>query len=244
VNDLKERPLYAQVEQMLADRIRKRRYAPGEMLPTQLALAAETGSSLITVKRALAELARRGLVESTRGRGTVVRRPTVITDERGGISSWTDSIAGLGAEPRTAWAKVTRRVPPSRIARLLKLKVRQETVRITRLRLVDDEPICLMHNELPLHLAADLPDTGLRDESLYADLERRYGLRAATAEEEVTARPSTAAERAALGDDVALVLVVQRQTFLASGEPLELADIVAPANRYRYRVQLTAKAKK
>jgi len=231
-------PLYLRVERMLRRRIRDR-HKPGEVLPTQQAIAAQTGASLITVKRALAELARQGLVEGIRGRGTVVRR-TRIADNHANVSSWTDSIAGAGAEPRTAWTKIATRVPPPKRARLLGLKARQRTVLLTRLRLVDGQPLCLMSNELALALAPDLPQRGLDRESFYACLGERYGLRPATADEEVQARLATAKERRLLGASVKIVLVVRRLSFLADGGPLELSRLVAPADRYQYQVRLSA----
>src|SRR5437773_1223821 len=104
------RPLYARVEQALLERIH-RRYRPGDLLPTQQELAREFGTSLITVKRALDEIARRGLLRSTRGRGTVVQRP-VVEDDRRGLTSWTDTMTGLGRTPETLRCRLRVRVPP------------------------------------------------------------------------------------------------------------------------------------
>lgn len=229
-------PLYAQIEERLLDRIR-RRYRPGQLLPTQQALAREFGASLITVKRALGEIARKGFLESTRGRGTVVVRPSVQHDPRG-IASWTDTMTGLGREPRTAWCRVRARVPRPETARALRLRARERTIRLERLRTLDGEPICLMTNELPWALAPDLAARGLTEESLYGWLKRRHRLVPARADEEVAARRPTRKEAAALGGDTKIVLVVRRHTWLADRRPLEVAEIVAPAHRYRYRIAI------
>ncbi len=50
------------------------------------------------------------------------------------------------------------------------------------------------------------------------------------------ARPATPVERRALGPSASTVLVVRRHTWLADGRPLEVADMIASARRYRYRV--------
>ena len=90
--------LYAQVEEALLERLR-RDYRPGQLFPTQKELAAEFGTSLITVKRALDEIARQGYLQSTRGRGTVVVRPAVRDDLPGiarvHVESWRTTYAGL-----------------------------------------------------------------------------------------------------------------------------------------------------
>jgi len=154
----------------------------------------------------------------------------------------TDSITGLGSEPRTAWTKIVVHVPKPPVARLLGLKARQRAVRIKRLRLVDGVPLCIMTNELPLALVPDLAEKGLNQESLYTCLHERYGIRPAWADEEVIARRASPSERRLLPESTRIVVVVRRQTMLKDGTPLELAKIVAPADRYRYRVRLVAPA--
>src|ERR1043166_419159 len=130
-------PLYSQVEERLLERIR-RDFRPGQLLPTQRELAAEFGTSLITIKRALHDLARKGFLESTRGRGTVVVRPRVQDDHRA-ISSWTDSMTGLGRQPRTASCRISTHIPSSEVARALGLRSRERTVVVERLRTRDGE---------------------------------------------------------------------------------------------------------
>lgn len=67
-------PIYRAVANALEADIRTGRLAPGARLPTQRALADHLGVTLGTATRAYAEAERRGLVESTVGRGTFVRQ--------------------------------------------------------------------------------------------------------------------------------------------------------------------------
>ncbi len=232
-------PLYSQVHDRLLERLR-RDFRPGELLPTQQDLAREFGASLITIKRALHDLARLGYLQSTRGRGTVVTRP-VVSDDRSQVSSWTDAMTGLGREPRTVSSAVQIRTPSRELARLLGLRSRERTVHLERERTLDGRPFCLMTNELPWRLVPDLAETGLPEESLYAWLRRVHRLVPHRADEEVTARAPLPRESRFLGRDVAVVIVVRRQTWLADGRPLEIADMAADARIYRYRVEIVKK---
>ena len=232
-------PLYSQVAARLLERIR-RDYRPGELLPTQADLAREFGASLITIKRALHDIARQGYLESTRGRGTVVTRP-VVSDDRSEVSSWTDTMTGLGREPRTVRSSVRIQVPARDLARRLALRSRERVVRLERHRTLDGRPFCLMTSDLPLDLVPDLPDSGLPEESLYAWLRRRHHLLPERAFEEVAARPPLPHESGFLGADVGIVLVVRRLTRLADGRPLEAAEMTADARQYRYRVDISKK---
>ena len=232
-------PLYSQVEARLLDRLR-REFQPGQMLPTQQELAREFGASLITIKRALHELARRGHLQSTRGRGTVVTRP-VVADDRSEVSSWTDAMTGLGREPRTVGSTVQVGVPSRDLARLLGLRSRERTIHLERRRTLDGRPFCLMTNELPFLLAPELAEGGLPEESLYAWLKNTRRLVPHRADEEVAARPPLPREGRFLGRDVPIVIVVRRHTFLSDGRPLEVAEMVADARQYRYRVEISKK---
>ena len=73
-------PLHHQVYLDLRTALDDGEWRPGDRLPTELDLAARYGCSLITVRRALSELAREHRLVRTRGRGTFAIAPR---------SSWT-----------------------------------------------------------------------------------------------------------------------------------------------------------
>jgi DNA-binding transcriptional MocR family regulator len=66
-------PIYARIADALEHDVRGGLLVGGSQLPTHRELARELGITPVTVTRAYAEAARRGLVESTTGRGTFVR---------------------------------------------------------------------------------------------------------------------------------------------------------------------------
>src|SRR5580704_11535354 len=74
--------VHAQIEDWLAGQIAAGALVPGDRLPTEQDLAAWFGVSRMTLRHALAELARRGLVTRTTGRhgGTFVAAPKLEQD--------------------------------------------------------------------------------------------------------------------------------------------------------------------
>src|SRR5579859_7636113 len=66
------RLVYVQIADVLAARIEDGTYPADGRLPAELDLVAEFGSSRESVRRAVDELRRRGLVETVRGKGTFV----------------------------------------------------------------------------------------------------------------------------------------------------------------------------
>ena len=72
-----ELPLYERVRQALAASIADGTYQPGDRLPSESRLAEDLGVNRLTVRRAIEELARAGIVESRQGSGTFVSAPIV-----------------------------------------------------------------------------------------------------------------------------------------------------------------------
>jgi DNA-binding transcriptional MocR family regulator len=79
-----ETPIYGRIADALERDVRSGMLVPGSQLPTHRELARVLGITSVTVTRAYAEAARRGLVESSTGRGTFVRttrRDAAISEE-------------------------------------------------------------------------------------------------------------------------------------------------------------------
>ncbi|MDO4305108.1 MAG: GntR family transcriptional regulator [Bacillota bacterium] len=67
-----DRPIYAQLIEVIQIRIIAGSYKPGEKIPSVRELAAEAGVNPNTMQKALSELERSGLVNSVRTSGRVV----------------------------------------------------------------------------------------------------------------------------------------------------------------------------
>ena len=67
-------PLYLQLRDLLRGDIASGAYPPGSQLPTEQALSARYGLGRATVRRALEQLEREGLIEKRHGVGSFVRR--------------------------------------------------------------------------------------------------------------------------------------------------------------------------
>src|SRR5207342_2906767 len=93
-------PLHHQVYLDLRDALDAGEWTPGDRLPPERELAERYGVSLITVRRALTDLAREHRLERTRGRGTFVTRPPIEL-ELDGAMSFTEEMQIRGRDPQT-----------------------------------------------------------------------------------------------------------------------------------------------
>src|SRR4029077_8104051 len=91
-------PLYFQIEQELASLITSGALAPGSQLPSEEELVQRYGVSRTTVRKAVQELERLGLIEIRRGRGTFVRTEK-ITQEFTELTGFVEDMVAMGLQP-------------------------------------------------------------------------------------------------------------------------------------------------
>jgi GntR family transcriptional regulator len=83
-----EIPLYGKVEEVLGSEIGRGDLKPGDRLPSEDELLARFGVSRITVRRAIQNLIRRGMLEIRRALGTFVLVPKVSQELTKLTGSW------------------------------------------------------------------------------------------------------------------------------------------------------------
>ena len=76
-------PLYAQLKELLNERIRQGDYQPGQQIPSELALCDELSLSRPTVRQAIAELVTEGILVIVKGKGTFVASEPEKIDLKG-----------------------------------------------------------------------------------------------------------------------------------------------------------------
>ena len=227
-------PLYAQVKHALQEEI-ENRLQPGDALPSEPELEKRFNVSRITVRRALDELASDGLIVRRQGRGTFVREQP-IAQELTLLLSWSAQLRQMGLEPSSASCEIDLVEPTREQATWLRLPPGEKLVRIRRLRLANDEPICIMTNYIPRSLVPGLEAKGLVDDSLYATM-ATYGVKAVRAEDRVEARAATEWEAHMLGiGKWSPLLQVTRLTLDAANKPLYIAVVANRADKYVYTV--------
>lgn len=181
-------PLYEQLRGELRDRIERGVYRPGDLFPSEAELMAEHSMSRITVRRAIAELQREGLVTTRQGAGTYVSDPARAGAQC--LLSFTSVVLREGREPGARLLSMTTEHGPAIAARLA-ISADTEFVHIKRLRTVDDEPVFLSDAYVPTSVLPniahhDLAASGL-DQSLYRLIERHHPVPLEDGEEVATA---------------------------------------------------------
>ena len=231
-------PLHHQVYLDLSAALTSEEWKRGDRLPTERDLAATYGCSLITIRRALDELAREGRLERTRGRGTFVASPPIVRDIRG-PAGFADEIRSLGYEPYSV--VVTARVEPAPIAtaRALAIEPRAAVVYLERIRGADGAPLLLEQVRLPVSVVPGLLEHDFgREESLWEVLRQDYGLPVLRRQEVLSAVMPSAREAALLELRTRRPAVgFEGVAFTTDDRPIEHSRTLVSPDRARYYVE-------
>lgn len=200
-------PLWQQLHDDLVRRIEGGEFP--DTFPGEIELVESYGVSRHTVREAVGRLRREGVIQSSRGRSSVVA-PGMIAQDMGALYSLFHELESRGMEQRSEVRVVDRR-RDSVVAERLGLTGAPDLVYIERLRHADDVPIAWDCVWLDPALASGLLDVDLSHTALYDEWQRVAGVRLTGGHETIRAVVPTAGQRALLQmDDDEAALMVER----------------------------------
>ncbi len=226
-------PLYYQLKEYLLKDI-KENYQPGDMLPSEGEIERKYGVSRITVRKAVEELAREGIVTKKQGKGTFVQEQKVLY-EANIIGSLTQRLRQQDYKLETRSIEYIYIDDEHHVKDLLGC---DRLLCIKRYRTLDGKPFALMLNYID---AARVPhvEEKFDIESLYDFYARECGIRFFYAEETVEAKAANKEQARQLEiDDGAPLLSLQRLSYDKDHKPTEYSDIVIKADMYQHKIIL------
>lgn len=171
-------PIYLQITELLIRDIAAGRLIDGEKLAPERDMAAELGIAVGTLRKALAELQNRGLLERVQGSGNYVR---AVSDPKSLYAMFRLELITGGGLPTAEVLSVDRLPKPVELPRFGKSK---EAHRIRRLRRLSGIPAAV--EEIWLDGSyIDAVDREALSESLYLFYRKKLSLRIVRAEDQV-----------------------------------------------------------
>jgi GntR family transcriptional regulator len=171
-------PMYIQIAELLARDIAASRLIEGERLPPERKMASELGVAVGTLRKALAELQGRGLLERMQGSGNYVR---AVGDHRSVYSLFRLELIGGGGLPTAEVLSVSRLPKPDHLP---DFGTAADAFRIRRLRRLSGRPAALEEIWLDGAYADTLVPEEL-SESLYLHYRHKLGLWIVRAEDQI-----------------------------------------------------------
>lgn len=167
-------PLYCQVREDIRNKIHSKEYPPNSMIPTEAELCEIYNVSRVTVRRAVLDLVKEGLLNRGKGKGTFVAECYGMT-VMNGVQSFTQELLGLNMRPSARLLSCKIRKADHLLQTHLKLAEGESVVTVSRLRLVDNEPCMVEVMNFPQKLVPGMENEDL-SQSIYRLLKEKYCL--------------------------------------------------------------------
>jgi len=180
-------PLYKKIARDLYLRISNDEFNNGGKMPTQKELAKKYDVAVPTIKQALLELQKEGLISGIRGSGTFVR-PESYSYRLRFLSSLEKEIYAQHRELKTILVETRRNFATElEIRRNLQLKSDQEFVSYWRLRSIDGIPMIVQQSIVSAEYSQFIEKDNLFSTSLYSMLEKNGKCAIVSASENIRA---------------------------------------------------------
>lgn len=229
-------PRYLQLKRAIEASILNGIIKPGDALPAEREIAARAVLSRVTVRKAVEDLVREGVLFKRHGSGTfVMPRVRRVEQSLSTLTSFTADMELRGIAVRTVWLDRGVYLPSPEEFVALGLSSGERVARLARLRIGNDEPLAIERAALSVET---LPDPAVVDTSLYKALERT-GMRPVRAIQRISAALLSEADAALLDlPHGSAGLHIARTSYLASGKPIEFTRSVYSGDAYDFVAEL------
>lgn len=230
-------PLYEVVKRHISEAILMGRWAPGTVLPGEVALAQRFGVAVGTVRRALSDLTVEGLLTRRRKTGTVVTGRSPHHSLRSFFQFF--RLHGRDGTVLRSQARVVEveiGAPTAAERAVLCLDADGRVLRLHRIRRLDRVPVMRDRLVMDAARAPDFPLTPRKvPELLYLHLLERYGIRISAVREQVTAALADADDLRLLDlTPPAAVLVIDEVAYDQTGRPTLIGNHRARTDGHCY----------
>jgi GntR family transcriptional regulator len=207
----------------------------GDQLPTELDLTKKYKVARITVRHAIGELVREGLIIRKTGKGTFVA-PHKIERELINVRSFTSRMEAIGLHANATVISQDTIEADHHIASMLKINEQSPVLHLVRIRFTNGEPVALEKTYICLELCPGLERINLNEKSLYHVLDEQYGLKPSDSHKTLELTFASSWEAEQLDSKPRSPLFLMRATVFADSTPLEYMKSLMRGDKFRFQI--------
>ena len=210
--------------------------AVGEAIPAERRLAVELGVSRPTLRAAIDQLVRDGLLLRRHGKGTFVSEPKIALPLA--MTSFSEDMQRRGMRPGSRILAFEGITAGAKLGHRLRVSPGEALWAIRRLRLADEETMAIELLHVPRRLLPDLRRDQLEGTSFY-ELLASHGIAVASGIQTIEPTVTSDEEARILGVPVhSPAFLFERVSESQDGEPVEFVRSVYRGDRYRLITEL------
>jgi GntR family transcriptional regulator len=233
------KPYYIQLLEIIKESIQNGTLVAGQQLPSEPELCHIYGVSRTVIRQTLQELEYEGLIVRKKGKGTFIANQKINESFVQKLTGFYQDMIDRGYKVYTQVLKHEVIPATEKIALSLKINTGTPVYHIDRLRFLDDEPVVLVTTYLPYDKCPGLEKFDLSNQSLYALLEREYGLVLHHGRRTIEAALANKREAQIMsiheGDPM---IILDSVTCLEDDSPIEFYHAFHRGDRSRFEVEL------
>jgi GntR family transcriptional regulator len=231
-------PLYSHIREALRVQILDGTYKAHDRLPSESELTEKFKASRITVRQALSDLQKEGLIFKIHGKGAFVSKPKAF-QELGRLQGFAEAMHAHGYETYNRLISLRHVRPDKAVAERLGCNQRSAVTELKRVRFLNREPISLDVSYLPRDIGERLAKEDLATRDVFLILENDYGLSLGAAELKIEATTADEALAALLAiEEGSPILRIERLTRSVDGRPLDFEYLHYRGDAFQYRLRV------
>ncbi len=234
--------LYSKIEQYIRSGIHDGTWKPGDVLPKEMELCEMFNVSRPTVRTALANLVKEGLITRTKRKGTCVKAWRTLESSTVFIESFQQELAEKGVETVTEVLEFRCAEAPAHVCEMLDLQPGEPVAKIVRMRYAKDSfekgPVVLTTSYIigefwPRIQRYDLEHTGLRV------ILKKIGSERSLMEKEIDIHTLSEREARLLGENPDTPAIsVNTVAWDQTNRKIEYCESIYPAKRNRFLLRI------
>ncbi|GGY68579.1 transcriptional regulator [Cellvibrio zantedeschiae] len=231
-------PLYSQLKELLRTRILDGSYPAHSQMPSESELGAIYKVSRITVRQALSDLHKEGLIFKIHGKGTFVAKPKAFQNVSK-LQGLSEAMSQLGYEVLNQLLSFKFVKADSQVANRLQVPEGTKVAEIKRIRLINREPVSLEVTYVPQLIGEQLEKADLITRDIFLILENDCGVALGHADLAIDAVSASGELLKALNiNEGSPIMRIERLTHNAEGVPIDFENLYYRGEAFQYRLRI------
>jgi GntR family transcriptional regulator len=230
-------PMHTQIREIVRRRVLDGTYAPHSQMPSESQMMEAFSVSRITIRQALGDLQKEGLIFKVPGKGSFVAKPKAFQN-LSRLQGFGEAMGPSGYETFSQVLSMRQVTASDVVARRLQLGLGDPVYEIQRLRYLNREPISVDQSYFPLAIGERLTHEDLATRDIFVILENDFALHLTHADVQIEAISADEflARQLHIVEGSPL-LRIERLTY-ADDRPIDFEFLYYRGDAFQYRLRI------